>query len=101
MSNLLQELDKLEKSEVDDLAVRLMSTLNRNDLVHILLDMVEPKVMLENILTTKEEQEAMADTLRRVSSTVKELVCYECRAIYDKLELELTHRKESNTITST
>jgi len=82
------------KPEVDDLAIRLMAILDRTDLVHILIDMVEPKVMLETILTTKEEQEAMAATLRSVSSTVKELVCYECRGIYKKLELELMHRKE-------
>ena len=94
MSSLLKELAKLEKPEVDDLAIRLMAILDRTDLVHILIDMVEPKVMLETILTTKEEQEAMAATLRSVSSTVKELVCYECRAIYNKLELELMYRKE-------
>ena len=101
MSNLHKELDKLEKPEVDDVAIRLMSTLGRNDLVHILLDMVEPKVMLENIITTKEEQEAMAVALRKVGSTVKELVCYECTAIYNKLELELTHHATPSTITST
>lgn len=67
---------------IDDIAVKLVSTLDRNDLVHILLDMVEPRVMIQNILITKEEQEKLA---QEVGTTYSRVACYECKGIQEKL----------------
>jgi len=96
MVNILQELQELDREGIDNLATRLTSTLDRNDLVHILLDMIDPKVMLENIVTSKEEQDAMAKEVESFSMTTKS-ICIECTDIYNKLHLEiLSHKAHSN-----
>ena len=85
MLSLSNQLNTLNVQEVQDIATRLTCTLNRDMLVHILLDMVDPRVMIENILATKQGQENLARQL----NPSKELVCYECVDIFHKLELEL------------
>lgn len=70
------------KEHIDDIAIKLVSTLDRNDLVHILLDMVEPGVMLQNIVITKREQDKLAHT---IGSTYRKVVCFDCTEIHDKL----------------
>ena len=85
MVTLSSQVNSLTVQEVNEIVINLTSTLNRNNLVHILLDMIEPKVMLQNILDTKQGQENLARQL----NPSKELVCYECVDIFHKLELEL------------
>ena len=82
MLSLSNQLNTLNVQEVQDIATRLTCTLNRDMLVHILLDMVDPRVMIENILKTKE------DTMKEKKFPPL-LRCIECTDIYHKLELEL------------
>jgi len=82
------QLDTLSVGEVQDIATRLTCTLNRDMLVHILLDMVDPRVMIENILKTKEDNDTLAKTMEE--KNFPPLVrCFDCIDIYHKLELEL------------
>ena len=85
MENILKELDNLSTEEVDTMVARFTCTLGRNSLVHLLLDMIDPKVMIQHVLLKREQQE---DILRGCRCTGKE-VCYECLDIYGKLEREL------------
>ena len=55
MVTLSNQLNTLSIEEVQDIATRLTCTLNRDMLVHILLDMVDPRVMIDNIIKTKED----------------------------------------------
>ena len=82
------QLDTLSVGEVQDIATGLTCTLNRDMLVHILLDMVDPRVMIENILKTKEDNNTLAKTMKEKKFPPL-LVCIECVDIYHKLELEL------------
>jgi len=85
MDNILKELDNLSTDEIDTMVARFTCTLGRNSLVHLLLDMIDPTVMIQNILLNRELQE---DLLRGCQCTGK-VVCYECLDIYGKLEREL------------
>ena len=80
--NITEQPNRVDTETIDNIAIKLVSTLDRNDLVHILLDMVEPRKMLENIVTTKKEQDRLADT---VGSAYRKVVCFDCTEIHDKL----------------
>ena len=88
MASLRNQLDTLSVTEVQDLATRLMVSLNKDMLVHLLIDMVDPRVMIENILKTKEDNDSLAETMRE-KGFPSLLVCYEWVEIYNKLEVEL------------
>ena len=88
MASLRNQLDTLSVTEVQDLATRLMVSLNKDMLVHLLIDMVDPRVMIENILKTKEDNDSLAETMRE-KNFPSLLVCYECVEIHNKLEVEL------------
>ena len=97
MNNAVVQPSKIDTDTIDNISIKLISTLNRNDLVHILLDMVEPRVMLENIVTTKREQNRLEGVVAvsgvdstSVGGRYKKLVCFECKEIHDKL-LEILH----------
>ena len=75
------------KEYIDDIAIKLVSTLDRNDLVHILLDMVEPKVMIENIVITKREQDKLSAS---IGYPYRKVTCFDCTEIHDKL-VEILH----------
>ena len=88
MVTLSNQLNTLSIGEVQDIATGLTCTLNRDMLVHILLDMVDPRVMIENILKTKEDNDSLAKTMEE--KKFPPLVpCIDCVDIYHKLELEL------------
>lgn len=88
MLSLSNQLNTLNVQEVQDIATRLTCTLNRDMLVHILLDMVDPRVMIDNIIKTKEDNDTLAETMKEKKFPPL-LRCIECTDIYHKLELEL------------
>ena len=75
-------------NNLDDIAIKLVSTLDRNDLVHILLDMVEPSIMLQNIISTGLEQQKLQ---KEVGKGYSNVVCYDCNGIQNKLQEILHH----------
>lgn len=87
------DYDNISNDYVDDIAIKLVSTLDRNDLVHILLDMVEPRIMLQNILITEQEQQKLKE---EVGSDYHKVVCYECKGIQNKLQ-EILHNFSIST----
>ena len=88
MASLRNQLDTLSVTEVQDLATRLMVSLNKDMLVHLLIDMVDPRVMIENILKTKEDNDSLAKTMRE-KGFPSLLACVDCIEIHNKLEVEL------------
>lgn len=91
-NNLINTVDI--KEQIDEIAIQLVSTLDRNDLVHILLDMVEPKIMIQNILTTAQEQEQLR---KEVGTEFNRVVCYDCQGIQNKLRGILHNYNHSYT----
>ena len=82
------DYDNISNDYIDDIAIKLVSTLDRSDLVHILLDMVAPKEMIQGILTTAEHQQKL---LEEVGSDYHKVVCHECKGISNKLQAILVN----------
>ena len=95
--SLSNQLDTLSIDEIQDVATELMVKLSKGSLVHILIDMVDPKVMLENILKTKEDTDSLAKTMEEKGfPNWKGLpVCYACLDIYKEVEEALKPYTES------
>jgi len=92
--SLSNQLDTLSIDEIQDVATELMIKLSKGSLVHLLIDMVDPKVMLENILRTKEDNESLAKTMEE-KGFPKLPVCYDCSDIYKEVEEVLKPYTES------
>ena len=82
MDSITEQPRKVDTETIDNIAIKLISTLDRNDLVHILIDMVEPRKMLENIVTTKREQDKLRDS---IGYPYRKVTCFECTEVHDKL----------------
>ena len=88
MATISNQLATLSTEEVQDIATRLTCTLNRDNLVHLLIDMVDPRVMIENIVKTREDNDSLSKTMKE-KGFPSLLACVECIDIFHKLELEL------------
>jgi len=66
----------------DNIVMKLVDTLDSTELVHLLLEMVPSKTIVQNILLTKKEQDRLSHTTGR---THREMVCFECTGIHNKL----------------
>lgn len=77
----------INTDQIDNIVIQLISSLDRNNLVHILLDTMSTETLLQNIILTKKKQDELSDSM---GSTYKSLVCYECTEIYNRLQ-EILH----------
>ena len=78
MNNTTKPVDT---DTLDYIAIKLISTLDRTDLVHLLLDVSEPTAMLQNIILANKGQ-----TIPPGAGDIEETIgCTECTEIHTKL----------------
>ena len=89
----------LKEKLTDQVAGDLLKELGKDDLVHILLDMVDPVEILKTIILTRAEQ----DRMERLESTTtghrQYPRCFECKSIHKVLkEVLLKHQLNESDI---
>ena len=89
----------LKEKLTDQVAGDLLSQLGKDDLVHILLDMVNPIDTLKTIILTRAEQNRMEQEASKNTGHRSYPCCYDCKGIHKVLkEVLLKHHLNESDI---
>lgn len=70
----------------DQVAEDLLKNIGKDDLVHILLDMINPRDVLKTIILTRAEQTRLEQEVSKNTGHRPYPCCWECKGIYKVLQ---------------